>query len=301
LDALIDADLAGKIALFHSDLISEPLSPKSWFLKSERDDAIIDALETKDPAALLTPPPPMPQYEQFTGDWALEVPAATVSGGVAERLLRDEDVAHLRLICRKYPATARNIVARRRGVGPASDPLDKVVLMAHFDTRINTPGALDNGGGVAALLCLAEALVEERSPFDLEFVAFNGEEYLPMGDDEYVRRAGEAAFERIRLAVNMDGIGLREGQNTITQFNVPPAMLERLKKITQCYPAVAWVEPWPESNHSTFAFRGVPSVALSSQGARNVSHYRTDTMDKVDTQKLVEIVKLVQEAVRTAD
>jgi hypothetical protein len=32
-----------------------------------------------------------------------------------------------------------------------------------------------------------------------------------------------------------------------------------------------------------------------------VSHYRTDTMDKVDTQKLVEIVKLVQEAVRTAD
>ena len=30
--------------------------------------------------------------------------------------------------------------------------------MAHFDTRINTPGTLDNAGSVAALLALAESL-----------------------------------------------------------------------------------------------------------------------------------------------
>ena len=94
----------------------------------------------------------------------------------------------------------------------------RVAVMAHFDTRINTPGALDNGGGAAALLGLAEALAGEELPFDLELVAFNGEEYLPIGDDEYVRRAGEASFGEILLAVNMDGIGYTGANNTIAQF-----------------------------------------------------------------------------------
>ena len=67
-------------------------------------------------------------------------------------------------------------MARQPGIRPADAPAKKVVLMAHFDTRINTPGALDNAGGVATLLALAEALRETALPFDLEFIAFDGEE-----------------------------------------------------------------------------------------------------------------------------
>ena len=77
LDELAAADLTGKIALLHGELVAEPLSAKSWFLRGERDDAIIGLLEAKRPAAVLAPPPPTPQYEQFTGDWELEIPAAT--------------------------------------------------------------------------------------------------------------------------------------------------------------------------------------------------------------------------------
>lgn len=294
---LAAADLTGKIALLHGELVREPLSAKSWFLRGERDDAIIGALEAKRPAALLAPPPPTPQYEQFTGDWELELPAATAPLAAIERILTRPEPLHLRLACAKYPATARNIVARKPGVRPAGAPAKKVALMAHFDTRINTPGALDNAGSVAALLALAEALRETVLPFDLEFIAFNGEEYLPIGDDEYVRRAGEASFADIPLAINMDGIGYVGGYNTVAAFNVSPELTGRIEAIVARYPAVQWVEPWPQSNHSTFAFRGVPALAFSSAGAFNLAHFREDTLDKVSVEKLAEVVALVREIV----
>ena len=81
LDELAAADLTGKIALLHGELVAEPLSAKSWFLRGERDDAIIGLLEAKRPAAVLAPPPATIQYEQFTGDWELEISAATAPRG----------------------------------------------------------------------------------------------------------------------------------------------------------------------------------------------------------------------------
>ena len=262
LDELAAADLTGKIALLHGELVSSPLSPKSWFLKEARDDAIIGLLEAKRPAAVLAPPPPTVQYEQFTGDWELEIPAATAPLPVIDRLLTQPGVLNLRLDCEKYAATARNIVARKPGLRRPGVPAQRVTVMAHFDTRINTPGALDNGGGVAALLGLAAALAGEDLPFDLELVAFNGEEYLPIGDDEYVRRAGEASFGEILLAVNMDGSGYTGGNNTIARFNIGPALAVRLAETLDRYPALQAVEPWPESNHSTFSFRRCPGPGV---------------------------------------
>ena len=48
---LAAADLTGKIALLHGELVAEPLAAKSWFLRGESDDAIIAAFEGKRPAA----------------------------------------------------------------------------------------------------------------------------------------------------------------------------------------------------------------------------------------------------------
>jgi aminopeptidase YwaD len=296
-DELAAADITGKIALLHGELVNWPLSPKSWFLKEERDDAIIAILETERPAAVLAPPPPTVQYEQFTGDWELAIPAATAPLPVIERLLAQPGVLHLRLDCAKYAATARNIVARKPALQRPGVSAQRVVLMAHFDTRINTPGAVDNGGGSAALLALAETLAGRELPFDLELVAFNGEEYLPIGDDEYVRRAGEASFGEILLAVNLDGSGYTGGDNTVAQFNIAPALASRLAAITDRYPALQAVEPWPQSNHSTFAFRGVPALAFSADGAWTFAHSPADTVAQVSIEKLAEIVAVVSQIV----
>ena len=112
-----------------------------------------------------------------------------------------------------------------------------------------------------------------------------------------MRRAGEASFADIPLAVNMDGIGYVGGQNTVAQFNVGPELAARLEAIVARYPAVQWVEPWPQSNHSTFSFRGVPALAFSSQGAFSLAHFQADTFDKVSIDKLAEVVAVTRDIV----
>ncbi|WP_129676156.1 M28 family peptidase [Candidatus Chloroploca sp. Khr17] len=283
----------GKILLLYGDLARAPLSAKSWFLKDERDDHIIQLLEQIQPAALLAPPTSTVYYGHLTEDWELDLPAATVPQAVARRLMQNADsAAHLCIAARKIPAMAQNIVARTHGVFEK-----RIVVCAHFDTKINTPGASDNGGGAAALLALAERLSKWEAGVDLEFVAFNSEEYLPIGDDEYVRR-GEAYFPSIRCAINMDGIGAMLAANSLTAIATPEEMEQAIRHVAAEFPGVQWVEPWPESNHSTFSFRGIPAVALSSVGARGLAHSTADTIDVMSADKLEEAVALVERLIQ---
>jgi aminopeptidase YwaD len=85
--------------------------------------------------------------------------------------------------------------------------------------------------------------------------------------------------------------------NTVAQFNIAPALAAPLEAIVGRYPAVQWVAPWPQSNHSTFSFRGVPALAFSSQGAFNLAHFRADTVAQVSVEKLAEIVSVVSQIV----
>ncbi|PKN91831.1 MAG: hypothetical protein CVU44_18145 [Chloroflexi bacterium HGW-Chloroflexi-6] len=282
----------GKLLLLYGELVSVPLSPKSWFLKEERDDKILQTLEAIQPAALLAPPTATDYYGQLTEDWELNLPAATISAEAARRLMQNPDqVAHLCIEAVRTPAAARNIVARTH-----PNAKKRLVLCAHFDTKINTPGASDNGGGVAVLLGLAERLSKPDSGIGLEFVVFNGEEYLPMGDDEYLRRA-ESYFDSIQCAINMDGVGPMLGSTSITAFSESEAFEAKVRKAAVTFPGVVWVEPWPESNHSTFAFRGIPALALSAVGTRSLAHQPYDDLAGMSAAKLDEVASLVEKIV----
>ncbi len=288
---LESADIAGRILLFYGDLAKQPIAPLAWFLSTERDRRIIERLHAARPAALLCPPAVTLEYEQVSEDWALEVAAATILPEAVLRLLaHPQEPVALRIEAWRYPATARNIVARKRA--PGAD--QRVVLCAHFDTKINTPGATDNAASAAALLTLAEESSPRQWPFDLEFIAFNGEEYLPIGDDEYLRRAGDT-LDQILVAINMDGAGAALGATTIALYAVSPAFEEHIDRLILKYPGVVKVEPWPESNHSTFSFRGVPALAIGSVGARNIAHTPQDKLEMVSPARLVETAQLAQD------
>jgi aminopeptidase YwaD len=289
------AEIGDRILLFYGDLANAALSPKSWFLKSERDDHIIQRLEAGRPAALLAPPAASVEYMQLTMDWELDVAAATIPLDTVLQLLKHPELpVHLNVQGQRIPAAARNIVARSK----KGDGSQRVVVCAHFDTMINTPGAMDNASGVAVMLAMAEVLQDIDLPYILEFIAFNGEEYLPIGDDEYVRRAGDT-FDQILYALNIDGIGPFYTSSTITMMEANPAFQSMVERIAAAYPGVVWVEPWPESNHSTFAMRGVPALAFSSLGARHLAHTPADTFEVISAAKLDEVCRLATEIVRS--
>lgn len=280
----------GKILLLYGDLARAPLSPKAWFLKSERDEQVIGLLERLQPAALLAPPTATDYFGCLTEDAELDLPAATVPQAVARRLLREPTLpVHLRIDAALAPATARNIVARTPGTRDS-----RLVVCAHFDTKIRTPGASDNGAGVAALLVLAEKLAAQPG---LEFVAFNGEETLPMGDDEYLRLA-EGYFAGIRACVNLDGIGPALASTSLTAIAAPEETEAKIRAIAADFPGVVWVDPWPESNHSTFSFRSIPAFPLSSVGARGLAHSLEDAFEAIEPAKIEEAIGLALEIIR---
>jgi aminopeptidase YwaD len=281
------ADLRGHIGLLYGDLCKSPLSPKSWFLKSDHDDRVIQILEHKEPAALITVQARPGFLERVIEDWEFSVPSATVPAqtGLALMAQRDAEV-HLKINSRRSAGRSWNVIARKPG-----ETDRRVVLCAHYDTKFDTPGAFDNASGVAVLLALAKELSSQKLPFNLEWVAFGNEEYLPLGDDFYARKY-EQEFKNIIAALNFDGVGQILAASSITLIAGSQSFQQLLSELTQVYPGVVWVDPWPESNHSTFSWRGVPSIAVSSAGAVRVDHLRADTLDWISPHGLDEVIAL---------
>jgi aminopeptidase YwaD len=282
------ADLEGRIGILYGDLTKAPLSPKSWFLKSEREDHIIRLLEDKNPAALITVQSRAGDLERVIVDWEFLIPSATVPARVGLALLQKcAPKLHLGIQSRVAPGYTCNVVARKGGDGPP-----RIVLCAHYDTTIDTPGALDNAAGAAVLLALAQGLSQRKLKYGLEWIAFSGHEYLPLGDDEYLRRCGDQ-LDGIIAVTNFDGVGQYLAANSIAMFASSAAFHDQVAELVRGYPGMVWVDPWPQSNHSTFAMREVPAIAFSSEGRIRLDHLRADSVEWVSPAKLKEVVSLV--------
>ncbi|HRA65075.1 MAG: M28 family metallopeptidase [Caldilinea sp.] len=281
------ADLKGKLAVLYGELVHHPLPPKAKSFKDGANARIVELLEAKQPVAILAVQQRAGEIERLIEDWEFHIPSATVSAQVGAMLLQHAgETARLRIDTRQSRGVTANVVGRLPGL-----IRQQIVLCAHYDTKVDTPGASDNASGVAVMLALAEQLCRQEQPYSLEFVAFTGQEYLPLGDDEYVRRRGNS-FNSIDAVLNFDAVGLRNGPNAVAGFNLPPVMQANLERVTAHFPEVTWMEPWPEGNHSTFAFRGVPSLAFTAKVEDAHYHLRSDTIDQISRERLDEMVML---------
>lgn len=284
---LLAAELTGRIGILYGDLARGPLTPRSCTLyPADRDWRILDMLIEKHPVALVTVNPKPGIRVRVIEDWDFPIPSATVAAEVGRELMQGISSGsriRMRIDSTSRPGQADHVIGRNRG-----QVEQRIVLCAHFDTKIDTPGAVDNAGGTAALLALAGMLASERLPVGLEFVAFNAEEYGGTQNDSdlYFQHYGDR-LDTVLAAVNIDGIGYRVSSNNVAVFAASEAMIGEVGRFLQGFPGMHLTEPWPQSNHSSFAFRGVPSVALSS-GAWEVAHRPEDSLEWVSPEKLSE-------------
>ena len=139
------------------------------------------------------------------------IPAIGIGNREGRGLLRAlETVGSLEVRVSKSPLAlqpSRNVVAE---LNNDIEDDETLVIGAHYDTTPNSPGANDNGSGVAAALVVAEELSDDELPFDLRFVLFGAEEIGLNGSFAYVGGLGEGESESILAMINLDVVGTGE-------------------------------------------------------------------------------------------
>ncbi len=102
----------------------------------------------------------------------------------------------------------RNVVGLLKGTNTA--PRDVLMVGAHYDSVKNSPGATDNGAGVAIVLEQARLLSGTPFPYDIKFAFWNAEEIGGHGSKAYVKEAVEKK-EPISFYLNYDSVGVDRG------------------------------------------------------------------------------------------
>ncbi len=296
LQELEKAQLQGHIALLHGSLVYEPLMPKNFtFYNPEEHQQIIHLLEKKKPAAILTyafkEGTPVP----IITDGDFDIPCAVISEPVHKVLFKSAGKkAHLIITSRRSPSRAANIIAR---LHPAAD--EKLIFSAHIDTAPGTPGALDNGGGVACLLTLSDTLTAKNIQTGIELVFFNGEDYYSAPGETIYLGKYQHMFASVKLAVNCDGVGLKNSTNCFSCFSCPESLHKYILSLASNYPDLVETDPWYQGDHMLFTMQKVPALACTSSGIfdllENVIHTPNDTIDMIDIQQLLSFTRFLSD------
>ena len=221
-----------------------------------------------------------------------------------------------------------NLVAEIRG---SKRPGEIVVVGAHYDSALGTPGADDNATGAAAVLCLAKAFTGKTPERTLRFAFFTNEEppyyhKAAMGSLVYAR-ASKSRAESIVAMLSLETIGYFSDQPGSQQYPFPinllypstgnflgfignvasralvrraigsfraqsPVASEGVAGPT-FIPGIDWSDQW------AFWEQGYHGIMLTDTALYRNPHYhaRTDTPDTIDYERLVHVVRGVESVV----
>ncbi len=105
------------------------------------------------------------------------------------------------------------------------DSNEEIMIVAHADTKYNTPGAHDNTASLITMLMLAHAVSGTRPRRTLSFLATTGEELEFLGAKRYAQmRRDRGTLGKIKVCVNLDS--LTYGPNL--QINTTDAKLAQM-------------------------------------------------------------------------
>ena len=200
-----------------------------------------------------------------------------------------------------------------------------VVIGAHYDTHKDSPGANDNGSGMAAVLALARRFAKSTPRVTLRFVAFTNEEPFHfqtklMGSWVYADRC-RARGDRITGMISLETIGYFSNAMNSQVYPLPGlgaiypttgnfiafvgnvssrALVRRAlgsfrqhamlpsegAALPSRVPGVGW------SDHWAFWEQGYSAMMITDTAPFRYPHYHTpdDTPDKVDYDRTARVV-----------
>jgi hypothetical protein len=164
------------------------------------------------------------------------------------------------------------------------------VLMAHYDSVPHSPGAGDDGSGVATLLESARVLVREPIARNRILLLFtDAEEMGLLGAEGFF--ADHPLVSDIRAVINLEGSG-SNGPSLLLRSSVHAGHLLAAVRDTATAPiAISYAQEvfarMPNDTDFTVPDRyGIASIDFAFAGERNHYHTMLDTVDNLDPRTL---------------
>ena len=227
----------------------------------------------------------------------------------------------------------RNIIAEREGL---EEPDHVLILGAHYDTQLETPGADDNASGVAVLLELAH--LHAQTPFrkTVRFIAFTleGAPYFRtrhMGSRVYVRSL-KVHGEQVEAMISLEMLGYysqEEGSQSYPFFwlrwwhpsegnfitvvsnfsstdlrdHVHDALKASMNLPVETFTGPWWIPGADLSDHGSFWNEDYPAVMLTDTAFYRNPHYheRTDRPETLDYEAMGELVQGISGVLKKLD
>jgi Peptidase family M28 len=241
--------------------------------------------------AAFYPPPLTPPWEGRV----LSVPGVTVEAEAGERLLALLSAGPTRLRLEHgaayETATSANLVAEIPGTDPDAA---HVVVGAHYDTQLESPGAADNATGLAALLGIARAWAGLQPLRTIELVAFGVEEPAAWGASHFVARRDP---ESIAAMVNLDALGppIDATRTIVADANMAPLAAESAA-------ATGWeveqqldARDFPYADHAPFIAASIPAAWIWRYPPPHPYYHSSG-----DTPRWVNFTRLAEDAAASA-
>lgn len=165
---------------------------------------------------------------------------------------------------------------------------EKILVCAHYDSIMDSPGANDNASGIAVLLELAERFSGNS---EIGFISFDAEEWNKFGSYAYVNSLGKNKLKKIKAVVNIDMVGAGKPFIIVSkelEKTIKKAINPEIKISTDVQQSS---DEWP------FYKNGVKIVRFVSS-PYDYCHDPKDTIDKIDFELIKRVVKLAENIVR---
>lgn len=193
---------------------------------------------------------------------------------------------------------------------PDLDPeTDRHLLVgAHYDTVVGSPGANDNASGVAVLLELARVLAARPARLPVVFVAFGAEEGRPGprhqslgGSRHYAQGLSPAAARNLAAMINLDMIGRGDALLSTLRINMKRGVHRRMLGLARGLGVPAREHLTPQVSDSVpFASRGIATGWLWT-GVEPSYHSPSDTPEKITPETLDWAGRLTLATLRSLD
>ncbi len=206
-----------------------------------------------------------------------QIPAVFISLEEGRRLLDDLQggPVRVRLVVNTVVGQrmTQNIVGIKLGT---RTPTEIVVVGAHADSVKVSPGANDNGSGVAAVLEAARLLAQIPMARTVHFVAFGAEEDGLHGSHFYILGHRQTVVGMVNLDMVARGAGLLVGNqgNDASMVDLAERVARRLGLSVRRFKS-------GQSDHISFEQAGVPAVFITT-GDDEAIHTPGDVADRLD-------------------